>query len=263
MEISGKSYHMQFDASWFFRQLLLKLLALCYRLIDVVRLLPLRMFRLSRHILGGLLSLRPRKMYWWESEFSKHRFLAISNWLLELLLYVIDCLGFPELYETIQDFVKFNSRPLQDWEIKLAQSVFGNRINYKRVRIDEYAFLGPRQSRFCYVSFYIVNSWGSMHNSLLLHELTHVWQFQHLGSVYISQALRAQHSLAGYNYGGVSNLLSYLKKGKNFFNFNLEQQGDIVADYYRIREGYKPQWGNGNRSDLSIYETFIRQMRGE
>ena len=101
-----------------------------------------------------------------------------------------------------------------------------------------------------------------MQNSLLLHELTHVWQFQQLGAVYIPRALAAQRSVAGYNYGGVSNLSAQLSKDKTIFTFNLEQQADIVADYYRIREGYPPQWGKGSRIDLPIYESYIQQVRG-
>jgi hypothetical protein len=262
MEISGKSYHWQFDATWLLQQLWTKLLTIVYRLVDFIRWLPLRIFRLVRHLGQGIKALLPRKMHWWESEITEYKLLGVYSWWLEFMFYFLDCFGFSELYETILDFIKFNSRPLRDWELKLAQSVFGNQINYKRVRIDEYAFIGPRQYRFCYVSFYVVNSWGTMQNSLLLHELTHVWQFQHLGAVYIPRALSAQRSAAGYNYGGVSNLSAQLKKGKSFFIFNLEQQADIVADFYRIREGYCPQWGKGSRIDLPIYETYIQQVRG-
>ena len=82
-----------------------------------------------------------------------------------------------------------------------------------------------------------------------------------MGAVYIPRALRAQYSNVGYNYGGVSNLRSFLKKGKDLHAFNLEQQADIVADYYLIKDGYKPNWGNGNKKDLPIYEAFINQIR--
>ncbi|MEL6865625.1 MAG: hypothetical protein AAFP19_14455, partial [Bacteroidota bacterium] len=52
-----------------------------------------------------------------------------------------------------------------------------------------------------------------------------------------------------------------LKRGKDFLAFNLEQQGDIVSDYYRIRDGYKPRWGNGKRQDLPVYQSFIDQLQ--
>lgn len=261
MELSGKSRYLGLKLNWFFRQLRLKILALFFRLIDVFYLLPLRFYRLLKHLWSGVMAFVPQQAHRQRKEIKEYTLLGIINWFTEFVLYFLDCFGFSEFYETIMDGFKFNSRPLHDWEIKLAQSVFGNHINYKRVRIDEYAFIGPRQQRFCYVSFYIINSWGIMRNSLLLHELTHVWQFQHFGAVYISRALTAQHSKAGYNYGGVSNLIAYLKEGKSFFSFNLEQQGDLVADYYRIREGLHPYWGKGTKNDLATYETFIQQMQ--
>ena len=173
----------------------------------------------------------------------------------------MDVFGFPEIYETSADFLKFNSRSMYNWEIELAKSVFGDSINYKRVRIDELSFTGPKQKIFCYVSFYIINSWGTMKNSTLLHELTHVWQFEQMGSVYIPRALKAQFSKMGYNYGGISALRAYREKGKSFLSFNLEQQGDIISDYFMIKDGYQPKWGMGNRHDLSVYESFVEQMK--
>ena len=261
MELSGKSYHFQLTFNWVLQQLWLKLVAIFYRIIDVFKLLPLRILRVIKHLWIGLKSLRPKQMYWWESEINNRKLRRLMNWWVELMVYFLECFGLGEFYETINDLVKFNARALKDWEIQLAQTVFGDNINYRRVRIDEYAFLGPKQARFCYVSFNLVNSWGPMLNSLLLHELTHVWQYQTMGAVYIPRALRAQYSNVGYNYGGVSNLRSFLKKGKDLHAFNLEQQADIVADYYLIKDGYKPNWGNGNKKDLPIYEAFINQIR--
>ena len=91
--------------------------------------------------------------------------------------------------------------------------------------------------------------------------MTHVWQYQKMGAIYIPHALRAQYSQMGYNYGGISALRDCQEKGKSFLSFNFEQQGDIISDYYRIKDGYKPHWGNGNRYDLPVYESFINQMR--
>ena len=64
----------------------------------------------------------------------------------------------------------------------------------------------------------------------------------------------------GYNYGGVTTLKDFLEKGKNLLDFNLEQQADIVADYYLIKNGYAPQWGRGTLHDLHIYEKFIEDL---
>ncbi|HHG83478.1 MAG TPA: hypothetical protein ENJ82_01915 [Bacteroidetes bacterium] len=61
----------------------------------------------------------------------------------------------------------------------------------------------------------------------LVHELTHVAQYEAVGSQYLGEAIAAQNSSAKYNYGGPAGLV-----GKNLADFNREQQGDIVADAY-------------------------------
>ena len=143
----------------------------------------------------------------------------------------------------------------------MAYKIFGNSINYDRVRIDEFALVGPRQNLYCYVSFFMINSWGSMHNSVLLHELVHVWQFQHIGIVYIPRALNAQRTIQGYNYGGVENLKACWHAGKGLKDFNLEQQADIIMDYYRIKNGYAPQWGRATMADLPTYQNYVDQLK--
>jgi hypothetical protein len=261
MEISGKSFHLNLSIDDMTARIWAKFLGAGHRVLSYLRNLPVRLRRLGTHLWKGMLFLRPLKRQKWVSGISSIIAPRIGMWWLELFIYILDSLGIPELYETIMDFVKFNTRALYKWEIALARSVFGNAIDYRRVRIDEYSFAGPRQKKFCYVSFYVINSWGSMQNSIFIHEMTHVWQFEKMGSVYIPHALKAQQSEMGYNYGGVSALKACQEKGKSFRSFNLEQQGDIISDYYRIRDGYQPLWGNGSRHDLPIYESFVDQLK--
>ncbi len=237
--------------NWIIIQLSQKVKAIFYRCLDFFQWFPRRAQRWSRHWVTGLRSLMSRGFNWRHSAY----------WWTELSFYTLDVLGIAEVYETCMDFVKFNARSLSDDEIKLARTVFGHSINYRRVRIDAYSFFGPKQHHFCYVSFHFINSWGPMSNSVLLHELVHVWQYQNFGAVYMPKALAAQRSLMGYNYGGVQALYYHRELEKRFDAFNFEQQGDIIADYYRIREGYQPQWGKGRPRDLPVYEYFVAQLR--
>ena len=186
---------------------------------------------------------------------------GIRNWWIDFLFLVLDLSGLGNIYELLQEWVKPNTRGLYDWEKELARSVFKDSIQYAKVRIDEYALIGPRRYRLCYVSVNTINAWGKMENSLLIHELTHVWQYQHFGLAYIPRALRAQHSKTGYNYGGIKQLKKYKDQGKSIFAFNLEQQADIVSDYYRLRERGTPRWGNAQYSDLPFYLHFVKQIR--
>jgi hypothetical protein len=74
----------------------------------------------------------------------------------------------------------------------------------------------------------------------LIHELTHVWQFQQLGWRYLFMAIGAQirEGEHAYDFGGEKGLIERHKQGWKFANFNLEQQGDIARAYYlAVRRG--------------------------
>lgn len=254
MIISSKTYYV--DITWrvILKMLLPKFAAVFIRIKDLIRLLPLRLVRIGMHLFHSF------------SSPSQEHPNTLRNyplhWFLELFTLILDSIGITELYETFLDFAKFNTRPLTKWEKNLGREIFGNTINYDRVRLDEYALAGPRQFQLCYVSFYTINSWGAMQNSLFLHELTHVWQYENLGATYIPRALSAQYSKIGYNYGGVSVLKKRMEEGVSIHTFNLEQQADIVSDYYRLREGYAARWDNcASFQDLPIYEYFIKQFQ--
>jgi len=205
-----------------------------------IRALPARFNRLTKHLL----------VFCWSK----------PGWYLESCYLMLDIIALPEVYESIIDFVKWPTRTLTLDEINLLNPVFGSSIDYKRVRIDERSYIGPRQKKFCYVSFYTINSWGKMNPSLLIHEMVHVWQFQHLGSIYIPKALAAQRSKEGYNYGGATKINYWALNNGQLTDFNLEQQADIIADYWRLKNGQLPHWGPAGPADLPHYDYFSKQL---
>ncbi|MDE3088587.1 MAG: DUF4157 domain-containing protein [Chloroflexota bacterium] len=70
----------------------------------------------------------------------------------------------------------------------------------------------------------------------LVHELTHQWQYQHFGMIYLAQAIAAPtYVYANPNESKAAALVRLYGEGKNFASFNREQQGDIVRDYYYAR----------------------------
>ena len=231
-----------------------KLEGLVIRMIDVVRYFPRRLVRIGRHIGRKMKTLYQEPNHF--LEFGHHLF-----WGAELIFYLIDLVGIGEIYETVADIVKFNTRPLNAEEKAAAMEVFGDQIRWKRIRIDEYAFGGPKSHHFAYVSFYTINSWGSLSHETFMHELVHIWQYQHLGSVYIPRALSAQFSEEGYDYGGLSQLVKAVQTGKGLHDFNLEQQGDIIADYIRIKQGSNPRWSLSNKEDLWVYEKLVTEIK--
>jgi hypothetical protein len=237
--------------------ILLKLIAIPLRAVDIGRYFPTRLSRVLQHFHRGL---QYQKEALQAGMTSKMLGGHVFKWWGELLLLFLDLLGLAEGYETLNDLVKFNSRPLRKTEEHLARKIFGTSINYSRVRIDKYAFLGPRQYKICYVSFYLINSWGEMSKSILIHELVHVWQYQRLGILYIPRALGAQQTTEGYNYGGVEALKLAINQGKQLLDFNLEQQADIITDYYRLSVNLPVQWGYASKQDLAIYKYFADQL---
>jgi hypothetical protein len=129
------------------------------------------------------------------------------------------------------DVIKWKTRPMTPDEIKIAQNVFGKTINYSLVGLDAYSWPVKKGRAMAYVSLHTINYYQSIPDHILIHELTHVWQYKIYGSVYIMEALYAQRWGGGYNYGGLAALEQNKEKGLMAFNF--EQQAEILEDYYR------------------------------
>ncbi len=243
--------------------LLVKIQSFYYRIATYFRLFPVRLTRLWRHLFRGCTFQISKKEYWKDEADMASWVSVFFIWLFEILVLVLELIGTGEIYETLCDFFKFNTRPLTNNEIALAQTVYGTSIDYSPIRIDERAHAGPRFFRFCYVSFNIINSWGKMHDNILIHELMHIWQYQRYGAIYMVRALMAQHTNCGYDYGGVRALKLRRKKGEGLVDFNLEQQGDIIADYFLLVNGYETQWGYARLEDLPIYQAYIDELGGK
>lgn len=219
------------------------------RLLRSVVWLPKKLTRLVQHIGFGM------------GNFSKPKQANFLAWWQDFALLLADVLAIPELYETFSDFAKWNTRPLSPLEKKLARSVFGTSLHLDAIRVDNKAILGCRNRNIVYVSFFTINAWGKIKDEILVHELVHVWQYQKLGAAYIAKALRAQRTELGYDYGGVGALRQAKAESGRMESFNLEQQAEIIADYYLLREGKTPSWGKANSHDLPVYQYFVDQLQ--
>ncbi len=182
--------------------------------------------------------------------------------VLEASVRVLDFLFLPEFLMFLNKIFKKNVRPLTPREIELAKFVFRESIDLHKVRLDERSRIGCRKYHFAYVGFYFINSWGSLDDATLIHELVHVWQYKKFGALYIPRALIAQWTAEGYNYGGIENLRRARRLGKKLTDFNYEQQGDIVADYFRLRVGQWPRWCAADVRYLPDFEYFMEEIWG-
>jgi hypothetical protein len=130
-------------------------------------------------------------------------------------------------------------RPLTAGETALARSVFGDAIDYTRVRLIKRKWwpLQPRN--------FIMTPCGNLHfhprgsawsddfsneklplQGLFIHEMTHVWQAQKGGRFYLPLI---RHPFCRYDY--------WLTPGKTFERYGIEQQAEIVRHRFLADRG--------------------------
>lgn len=146
-------------------------------------------------------------------------------------------------------------RPLTPGELAAARGVFGDAIAWDRVRIHARPFT-PFQPRGmavtplgavhlrrgdCLDDF--AADWRSM--AWLIHELTHVWQFQ-TGVPVILRGLWERT----YRYGA-------LDPARPLRRYGIEQQAAIVEDWFRRSQGQPPWRGRGAESDYRAVIPFL------
>jgi len=131
------------------------------------------------------------------------------------------------------------SRSLTDGEIALARSVFGEAIDYARVRVchHKWAFFQPRRVVMAPMGALHFHPHGDLYvedfsaapqslQGLFIHEMTHVWQAQTRGRWYL---VLMRHPFATYHYS--------LKPGWPLHRYGLEQQAEIVRHYWLLTKG--------------------------
>ncbi|MGB9928054.1 MAG: hypothetical protein ACPK85_06560 [Methanosarcina sp.] len=156
----------------------------------------------------------------------------------KLIAKILDFCAFPRIVEMLWQRIKLNTRKLTLLEEQEARKVFGDSINYSKVRIDEsslISWLGARINKCSCMgvtTFYTINfnrkiktAIGNSDMKWLIHELTHVAQMEHAGSKYFIEAIYAQKTM-GYKY--------VLGEKKRLKHYNREQQASIIADFYSM-----------------------------
>jgi hypothetical protein len=121
-------------------------------------------------------------------------------------------------------------------EIALAQSIFGNAIDYTSVRLHnrKWTFFQPRNTVMAPDGHVWFHPKGDAYcddfcagpvdaQGLFLHEMTHVWQRQK--GIYLP--LR-RHPFCRYGY--------VIRPGQPFERYGLEQQAELVRHAFLIRE---------------------------
>jgi hypothetical protein len=132
-------------------------------------------------------------------------------------------------------------RPLGKGEIALARSMFGDAIDYAKVRIRrrKWAFFQPRHITMAPRGHIHFHPLGEVYcedfslapinrQALFIHEMTHVWQTQTRGDWYL---VLNRMPWAKYDYT--------LKPGWPLTKYGIERQARIVEHAFLLRNGFK------------------------
>lgn len=127
-----------------------------------------------------------------------------------------------------------DKRPLSEAELVAARKVFASGIKYESVRIEKMGgFMELLNGSRAYTLGNTINLPGKAYAypykyvSVIIHELIHVWQYQHGGWGYIPNALVAQTIGDGYDFAKA------LRQGKPWAKMNPEQQAQMIQDAFR------------------------------
>ena len=153
------------------------------------------------------------------------------------------------------------SRALTAGERAMVSVLFGAAIDYPRVRIFDRCYLPfglqpkncamtPNGSLYFHASCHLDDySKGAAHmQHWFMHEMVHVWQHQLGYPVRLRGALRIG---LDYHYS--------LRAGVTLADFNMDAQGDLLADYFVLKHLNNPsamRWRE-YAGDLTLFEQVL------
>ena len=237
--------------------------------VNLVRDFPIRFARLLQTLWAGALGLvqlipasvqaaqAGRLSAWLGQQGGK-----LGGWLHRLLVQLFDLLGGPEIFEFFFH-LGANTVPLSGDEIAAVSSVLGpNALRYGDVRIVQagiFDLIFKMNGNLAFATWHSINLPRNGRHSranldTIVHELTHVYQYERVGSRYLGEAIYVliKTKRQCYHYGRSEGLRVACADGKQYRDFNREQQAQIAQDYFsRQRLG----------KDVSAYKPFITQLQ--
>jgi hypothetical protein len=198
----------------------------------------------------------------------------------EYFMHALEVVGAGEFLQFL--WARFNRMaPLNTAQIGAAQEVHPpGLIPYAQMRVDYDSLIARLAALFspgfsgsaleqifgtsgaqhrAVTTMHVIHTGHTMDESLAVHELTHVAQYELVGAMYMPQAIHAQQFGQGYDYKRLDGSLSAsITAGRSYADFNREQQAMICEDYYRVRHGLGAEKG-GTASEL---EHFVADYWG-
>lgn len=135
---------------------------------------------------------------------------------------------------------KGKSRTLTTGETELAKTVFRNSIDYSKVRIHndksnilqgDNVTVTPNGELYCAGNY--CDDFSKERRHHFIHEMTHVWQYQN-NVLDPRVAAATEWVKSGFCYGDCYHYKA--DPAKDLLDYNLEQQADMVADLFALKE---------------------------
>jgi len=145
------------------------------------------------------------------------------------------------------------TRKLNNNELQLLKSLYFNEIDYNKIIITNQHLFSKLLKKYSGIVFdnTIVFTKKSYKDdfskdnrsmALLVHEICHVWQYQNLNYRWYKAGIEhLKFAKSTYSYN--------IADHKKLTDFRFEQQGEIIADYFKLKQ---------NKSDkIAVYEDVI------
>ena len=244
--------------------------------LNLVRDFPARSGRLAHTLFTGSKAFVQFPLFFWRAVrdgiFKRQMRWAVQQvgvWLHLLLVQLFDLVGGPEICQFVMH-LGMHTTPLTAAEQTAVKPIFGtHNLRYQDVRIAQGGilhFIFRHNGGLAFATWYTIHlpvkrgegretAVSSRQNlPLLVHELTHVFQYHHVGTRYLGEAIYylVTTNRKCYQYGGISGLRVCHQQGKQYRHFNREQQAQIIQDYFT--QSYQNQ-------DTSAYEPYVNQLR--
>jgi len=179
-------------------------------------------------------------------------------WSIELMHYLIDLAGIPEILEITLQVIHPGNRQLTIIEKSKISSIYGNEVLLYPLSLDlSHSFMRQSASAFVGVNTIFFNT--ELNDETLIHEVCHCLQYQRYGSVYIIRALLAQRSKEGYEYGGLHFLKKWVVDGQ-INQLNYEQMAEILTHAFI----FKSETGENHYSErekiMAVYDVARQKI---
>lgn len=178
-----------------------------------------------------------------------------------LIVQLFDLVGGPELAQVFLRLLA-HTTPLTAAETAVMTNIIGVQLRFTDVRL---ATGGLSQWIFRYNGNLAFTAWHTIflpetparsrqNQALLVHELTHVYQYERVGTRYMTEAISVLIATRRdcYAYGGAVGLTQAHGQQIPMASFNREQQAQIVQDYFTL-------WAA--EEDVTAYLPYMKEVQ--